>query len=371
MPNIPFFDYSSMYTRFKNDFDRIFSDVCARGAFILQDDLVNFERNLASFLSVRTALGVADGTNAIQIGLKACGIGPGDEIVIASHTYVATAAAIKLVGAEPVFADIGDDFLMSAASVETVITPKTKAVMPTQLNGRCCNMDDLSTLAKRYDLKLFEDSAQGLGAKYKGKCAGSFGDFGTLSFYPAKLLGCFGDGGAIMTSDPSLGRRISLYRDHGRDEKGVVVDWGTNSRLDNLQAAILDFKLSRFEEDIARRREIASRYDDAFSNHEMLTTPPSPSDGDHFDVYQNYELAVENRDELQKYLAEKGIKTVVQWGGTPVHHFENLGYGKEKFTHLKKTDWFFDRCLMLPIHMSLTNEDVSYIAEQVHAFYRR
>ena len=371
MLNIPFFDYPAMYSRFQDDFDRIFSDVCKRGAFILQEDLAKFERNLASFLSVKTALGVADGTNAIQIGLRACGIGPGDEVVIASHTYVATAAAIKLVGAEPVFADIGDDFLISASSVEKVITPKTKAVMPTQLNGRCCNIDDLLMLAKLHGLRLFEDSAQGLGAKFKGKCAGSFGDFGTLSFYPAKLLGCFGDGGAIMTSDPDLGKKISLLRDHGRDEKGVVVDWGTNSRLDNLQAAILDFKLSKFEEDIARRREIASIYNDAFSNHKMLTTPQGPSNGDHFDVYQNYELAAENRDELQKYLAEKGIKTLVQWGGTPVHHFRKLGYGKEKFSHLKKTDWFFDRCLMLPIHMSLSDEDVYYIADRIRAFYRR
>ena len=371
MSTIPFFDYSAMYSRFQDDLDRIFRDVCSRGAFILQDDLTNFERNLASFLSVKTVLGVADGTNAIQIGLRACGIGPGDEVVIASHTYVATAAAIKLVGAEPVFSDIGDDFLMSADSVKTVITSKTKAVMPTQLNGRCCNMDDLSAITKQHGLKLFEDSAQGLGARYKGKCAGTFGDFGTLSFYPAKLLGCFGDGGAVITDDPDLAKRMFLYRDHGRDEKGVVVDWGTNSRLDNLQAAILDFKLTKFDQDMLRRREIATMYDDAFSNHKMLTTPQGPSDGDHYDVYQNYELAAENRDELQKHLAEKGIKTIAQWGGTPVHHFEKLGYGKEKFAHLKKTDWFFERCLMLPIHMSLSNENVSYIADQVHAFYRR
>ena len=169
------------------------------------------------------------------MGLKACGVKPNDEIIISSHTYIATAAAIKLVGAEPVFADIGEDFLLSSKKVEEKITNKTVGIMPTQLNGRCCNMDEIMSVAKENNIMVFEDSAQGLGASYKGKKAGTFGSFGTISFYPAKVLGCFGDGGAVMTNDDQIANKLSLLRDHGRDINGEVVAWGTNSRLDNLQ----------------------------------------------------------------------------------------------------------------------------------------
>ena len=369
MREIPFFDYPAIYKRYESDFDRIFKDVCSRGAFILQDDLTKFEQNLATFLGVGTATGVADGTNAIILGLKACGIGSGDEVIIASHTYIATAAAVKIVGAEPIFADIGEDFLFCPKSAEKLITKKTKALMPTQLNGQCCQMDQIEALANNYDLMLFEDSAQALGAKFRGKSAGTFGMFGTLSFYPAKVLGCFGDGGAILTNDKGVADRISLLRDHGRDAGGEVVDWGTNSRLDNLQAAFLDFRLRSYSEDMLRRRSIAAMYDEAFSGYPELSLPRAPTSDCYFDIYQNYELAAENRDELRGWLLNKGIKTIVQWAGSPVHHFSNLGYGREKFSHLEKTNWFFDRCLMLPMHMSLSDADVNYIIEQVSAFY--
>ena len=369
MRTIPFFNYPALYHRYEADFDRIFKDVCSRGAFILQKDLEQFETHLAKFLNCGTALGVADGTNAMIIGLKACNIGAGDEVIIASHTYIATAAAIKLVGAEPVFADIGSDFMMSVASAAAKVTPRTKAIMPTQLNGRCCNMDEIAALADKHGLMVLEDSAQGLGARFKGKAAGTFGRFGTLSFYPAKLMGCFGDGGAVMTSDPEIAEKLTLLRDHGRNDDGDVVDWGTNSRLDNLQAAFLDFRLATFDEDMTRRRQIAARYEAGFASHEMLFLPQGPSDGDHFDVYQNYEMAAEDRDGLRDWLQDKGVRTIIQWAGSPVHHFEKLGYGQEKFDDLDKTDWFFDRCLMLPMHMALSDDDVDYIIEQVLGYY--
>jgi len=368
MREIQFFDYPQIYLRYEKEFDAIFKDVCTRGAFILQKDLLDFENHLAEFLNVGHVFGVADGTNAMILGLQASGIGPGDEVLIASHTYIATAAALKAVGAEPVFVDIGEDFLFSAVDAERKITPATKAIMPTQLNGRCCNMDEITSLASKYGLAVFEDSAQGLGARFKGNAAGTFGKFGTISFYPAKLMGCFGDGGAIMTNDEKLATRLSLLRDHGRNSNGEVVDWGTNSRLDNLQAAFLNFRLSTYIQDIERRRQIATMYNEGLAGIDGIYCPPEPNEGEHFDVYQNYELAVENRDELRAFLLEKGIKTIIQWAGSPVHHFEKLGYGKNKFSNLQKTDWFFERCFMLPIHMSLTDEDVEYIIEQVRAF---
>ena len=371
MKTIPFFDYQAIYHRYEEDFDRIFKDVCSRGAYILQKDLADFETNLAAFLDVNHALGVADGTNAMIIGLQACGIKPGDEIIIASHTYIATAAAIHLVGAVPIFADIGDDFMMSAASTALKITPKTKAIMPTQLNGRCCDMDAFQKLAEDNGLLLFEDSAQGLGAKYKGKSAGTFGKFGTLSFYPAKLMGCFGDGGAVMTNNQETAKTLGMLRDHGRDENGDVKMWGTNSRLDNLQAAFLDFRLSTYAEDVSRRREIAQKYEEAFRSHPKIYPPRGPEDGNHFDVYQNYEMAVEDRDNLRSYLESQGIRTIIQWAGSPVHHFSELGFGIEKFTDLQKTDWFFERCLMLPMHMALTDDEVDYVIEHVLTFFKQ
>ena len=302
--------------------------------------------------------------------MQALEIGAGDEVIISSHTYIATAAAIKMSGATPVFADIGSDNLICANSAKQQITNKTKAIMPTQLNGRCADMDLISDIAKENNILVLEDSAQGLGAKYKGKSAGTFGPFGTLSFYPAKLIGCFGDGGAILTNNDSVAEKIYLSRDHGRDIDGNVISWGTNCRLDNLQAAFLKYRLSKFDEDIKRRREIASMYNDGLKDLYQIKLPPSPdSDQNHFDVYQNYELTAERREILKEYLNQKGVSTIKQWGGKAVHHFEELGFGEKKYNHLSNTNNFFKNCLMLPMNMSLTNHQVLYIIENIRNFY--
>jgi dTDP-4-amino-4,6-dideoxygalactose transaminase len=359
---IEFFDYPGLYKRHEKEMDRIFKDVCSRGAFILQEDLERFENNLSNALGGVFVLGVADGTNAMVLGLMAAGIKPGDEVIIASHTYVATANALKMVGAKPVFADIGSDNLMDAVSAEKKISNNTKAIMPTQLNGRCCAMDRICAIAEQYGLAVFEDSAQGLGAKYKGKHAGTFGQFGTFSFYPAKTLGCFGDGGAIVTKDKAFYKKLHVLRDHGRDSSGNVVAWGTNCRLDNLQAAFLDFKLGKFHEDISRRREIASKYDKGLAHIDELRLPPAPTAEPHYDVYQNYELAAKDRDNLRAFLSDKGVKTIIQWSGVPVHHFEQLGLGRSKFSDLRSTGDFFDKCMMLLTNLSLSDNDVNHIS---------
>jgi len=370
MKQVPFFDYPGIYNRFQGEFDQIFQDVCSRGAFILQKDLEEFEAELADFLNVKHVLGVADGTNAMYLGLQALGIGEGDEVIISPHTYVATANAIQMVGASTIFADIDQDYLLCPKAAALKITKHTKAIMPTQLNGRCANMPGLRALAEDNKLFLAEDSAQGLGARYGNEFAGTFGSFGTLSFYPAKLIGCFGDGGAIMTNDDDLAENMRAMRDHGRDEMGKVTMWGTNSRLDNLQAAFLRLRLEHFDEDMDRRREIAGRYQLGLGNLSELGLPPSPDNSDpHFDVFQNYECTADHRDQLRSYLQDKGIATLIQWGGVPVHHFDGLGYGKEKFTDLSNTDRFFEQCLMLPMNMSLTNDDVDYVIDSIIKFY--
>jgi|JI9StandDraft_1071089.scaffolds.fasta_scaffold91762_2 dTDP-4-amino-4,6-dideoxygalactose transaminase len=363
---IPFFNYPALFYQQEEKFISIFKDVCSRGAYILQKDLVEFEENLKKFLDVKYVFGVADGTNAIILGLNAAGIGPGDEVIVPSHTYIASAAAVALVGAKPVLCDIGEDNLIDPVSVKEKLTQKTKAIMPVHVNGRTCKMDDLRDIAQQHNLMIVEDAAQALGSKYKGKGAGTFGKFGTYSFYPAKVLGCFGDGGAIVTNDEEIARKVSLLRDHGRDERGRVITWGTNSRLDNLQAAILNFKLQSYNEDIKRRREIAKKYDESLKSIKELTLPPSPNENQaHFDIYQNYELAADRRDDLKAYLQEKGISTIIQWAGVPVHKFIELGFNEI----LPKTEKFFERCLMLPMNVSLSDVDINYICDSIHFFY--
>ena len=366
MRSIPFFNYPALFKQREDEFMATFKEVCSRGAYILQKDLHDLEDALKKFLNVKYVFGVADGTNALILGLRAVGVGKGDEVILPSHTYIASASSVHDVGATPVPVDIGPDHMLDPAVIEAAITDKTKAIMAVQVNGRTCDMDAIKKIADKHGLLIVEDSAQALGSKFKGQSAGTFGSFGTFSFYPAKVLGCFGDGGAIVTNDDAVGEKLALLRDHGRDETGEVVEWGTNSRLDNLQAAFLNLKLKEYPQDIARRREIAQRYNDAFADIDDITVPPGPdANPDHFDVYQNYELEAGQRDELRAFLKEHGIGTIVQWAGTPIHQFKKLGFTQT----LPKTDAFFEKCFMLPMNMALSDEDVTYICEKVRAFY--
>lgn len=368
VPPIPFFNYPALFAAQEQELTEVILDVCRRGAFILQRDLAEFERSLAAYMGVKYAFGVANGTDAIWLGLMACGIGAGDEVILPSHTYIATAAAVHFVGATPVLADIGADHMLDPASVESLVTPATRAILPVQVNGRTCDMDALQDLADRHGLMIVEDSAQGLGSRFKNRMAGSFGKFGTSSFYPAKLLGCFGDGGAVVTNDDEVAERLALLRDHGRHpETGKVVAWGFNSRLDNLQAAILNFKLKTFDRDVARRRYIAAHYQSRLGDLAEMTLPPGPdADPRHFDSYQNYEIEADRRDDLRAYLEAKGVRTIIQWAGTPVHRFDALGFGE---VNLPATELFFTRCMMLPMNTTLSDEDVDVICGHIRDFY--
>jgi dTDP-4-amino-4,6-dideoxygalactose transaminase len=366
--SIPFFPYPQLFMAQEQELLQVMTDVCRRGAYIQQKDCRDFEAALAAFMGVKHAFGVANGTDAIIIGLKAAGIGPNDEVILPSHTYIATAASVHMVGATPVLAECGPDHMLDAADVERRITPRTRAIMPVQVNGRTCDMDALGAVASRHQLMIVEDAAQGLGSRFNGRSAGTFGVFGTISFYPAKLLGCFGDGGAIVTNDDEIARQIGLLRDHGRNDDGRVVAWGYNSRLDNLQAAILNFKLKTFPGDIERRRAIAAMYQAGLGDLSELALPPAPdADSRHFDVYQNYELEADRRDELKSFLEAAGVRTIIQWAGTPVHQFTELGFT----TDLPKTDAFFRRCLMLPMNVALADDDVKYIVTVIRRFYGR
>lgn len=364
--SIPFFPYTQLFMAQEQKLLAVMTDVCRRGAYIQQKDCREFESSLAAFMGVKHAFGVANGTDAIIIGLKAVGVGAGDEVILPSHTYIATAAAVHMVGATPVLAECGSDHMLDATDVQRRITTRTRAIMPVQVNGRTCDMDAIASVANEHNLLICEDAAQGLGSRFKDRSAGTFGVFGTISFYPAKLLGCFGDGGAIVTNDDEVARQISLLRDHGRNEDGRVVAWGYNSRLDNLQAAVLNHKLKSFPKDIERRRAIAAMYQTELGAIKELSLPPGPdADPRHFDVYQNYEMEADRRDELKTHLEAAGVRTIIQWAGTPVHKFKELGFTVD----LPVTDAFFRRCLMLPMNVALTDDEVRYIAAAIRGFY--
>lgn len=365
--SVPFFNYPALFTQDEAGLTDVVMGVLRRGAYIMQRDLAEFEVALAKYVGVKHAIGVADGTNAILLGLWALDLPKGSEVIIASHTYVATAGATHFAGLVPVPVDCGPDHMIDPKAVEAAITPLTRAIMPTQVNGRTSNMDAIREIAERHNLVVVEDAAQALGSKFKGQCAGSFGAFGTISFYPAKLLGCFGDGGAVLTNDDKIAEKVRLLHDHGRNDDGVFVTWGTNSRLDNLQAAVLHHRLKTYDKDIARRRQIASIYQERLGDISDLTLPPAPgSEPDHFDVFQNYEIEADKRDALRNYLKASGIGTLIQWSGQPIHQIAALGLKGD----CPATDSLFQRTFMLPMHVALSDGDVGYVCDTIRTFYQ-
>ena len=365
--NVPFFDYPRLFLDDKKELINILEDVGARGAYIMQRDLVEFEKKLANYTQATYAVGVGNATDGLELAWLAIGLEKGDEVIISSHTMVATASAVITAGGTPVPVDIGSDGLIDVDAVADAITKKTVGISPTQLNGRTCEMDVIMNLADSKGLCVVEDSAQALGSKFKNKSAGTFGDAGSFSFFPAKVLGALGDGGGIVTNRKEIYEKVFQLHDHGRDTHGEVQSWGRNSRLDNLQAAILSKRFDEYEKVIKRRREIAKIYDEQLSTLEQLQLPPAPvENGDHFDVYQNYEFQADNRDLLKEFLFRNGVGTIIQWGGKAIHQWEVLGFNVK----LPKTEEFFNRCLMLPMNMFISDDDIHYVCKLIQSFYQ-
>lgn len=367
---VPFFDWAGYYAERADEFARIMMQTAGRGGFILQKDVDDFEVSLAAFIGAKHVIAVADGTNAILLGLRASGLRPGDEVIIPSHSFIAAAQSVHHAGGVNVPVELSDnDWLIDPAAIESAITPQTRAIMPVHVNGRACQMDAIMDIAKRHGLDVFEDAAQAAGAKFNGQGAGTIGRWGTYSFYPSKTLGCFGDAGALVTNDDEIAEKVRAMRNHGANREKTIelsVDiWGTNSRLDNIQAAILNYKLTYYGEAIARRREIARRYHDAFSLITHLRLPPAPEDGPYFDIYQNYELCTERRDALRTYLSERGVGTIIQWGGFGIHQLKGLGFTED----LPKTDRFFKESLLLPMNHILTDAQVEHVIASVQSFF--
>jgi len=363
---VPFFNYPALFAEHREEYLATITEVLERGAYIMQRDLAAFEDELAAYLGVRHAVGVADGTIALKIALKLSGVGPGYEVILPSHTFIATAAAVHDVGAEPVLCDCGPDGMMDVDSARALVTKNTCAIMPVQLNGHTCDMAAVEALASEFGLKIVEDSCQAMGAKYRGRFAGTFGAAGSFSFYPAKTLGCFGDGGGLILDDDDLAAKARELRDHGRGADGLVHRFGVNGRLDNLQAAVLRLKLARYDESIARRRAIARVYDERLSDLNGLQLPPGPdADPDRFDIFQNYEVQSDRRDALRSYLSDRGVGTIVQWGGSMIHQFTDLNLR----ARAPYAEAMSRRYMMLPMHPMLSDDDVAYVCDQVEAFH--
>lgn len=365
--SVPFFDYKKVFSEKEERYLQIVRDVMRRGAFILQQDLAEFESNLACYVGVAHAVGVGSATDALVFALRSMDIGTGDEVIFPSHTMVATPAAVVFAGGTPVPVECGSDHLIDPEAVRGAITNRTRAVMPVHLNGRTASMHALEEIAEASDLLIIEDAAQALGSRYGDRCAGSFGRAAAFSFYPAKSLACLGDGGAIVTNDDLVADRVRQYRDHGRGPDGEVMTWGLNSRLDNLQAAILNEQLRDYDAAVAKRRALAGGYSERLGDLAEVSLPPGPDEqSPHFDIFQNYEVEAENRDALRDFLKTQGVGTLVQWGGRAVHQIKALGFQ----TSLPVTERLFSRCLLLPMNTTLSEKDVEYVCKSVRTFYR-
>jgi len=374
---VPFVNYPLQYHNLEREIDKTIKDVLNRGDLILRKDVEKFEKNIAKFLGVKYGVGVNSGTDALIFALKAAGIGPGDEVITVSHTFFATIEAIHHCGAKPILIEVGEDFNMNMEKIEEVITSKTKAILPVHLNGRVCNMEKLMKVARKYNLIVIEDAAQALGAEFKGKKAGSFGLAGCFSFYPAKILGSFGDGGAVVTNDVKIAEKISLFRNHGQKTSAPeqarygagrteIFCYGWTSRLHNLQAAILNVKFKYLPKWITRRRAIADIYNKGLSNISKIKLPPSlNSDKRYFDIYQNYVIKAQKRDALFEFLEKRGVETIIK-DPVPNHWHKELGLS---CFHLPFSEQLAKEIISLPMYPELTDEQVKFVINCVRKFY--
>jgi len=366
---VRFIDYPAQFQKMEDELMGAMHTVLSQGDLMLRQQLRDFEAHLAAFIGTRHAVGTSNCTDALHLTLRAAGVGPGQEVVTVAHTFVATVAAIHHAGATPVLIDIGEDHLMDMDRLAEAITPRTRAIVPVHLNGRLCDMDRLLGLAADSGLLVIEDAAQALGASLNGTRSGAFGVAGCFSFYPAKLLGAFGDAGALTTHSADIAEKVAALRDHGRTGPGEVSGWSFNCRMDNLQAALLDLKLPRVPEWIRQRRQLAAMYHERLSGLEPLLLPPPPVDvGPRFDVFQNYEVEAMDRDGLVAFLKSRGVEILLPWGGKAVHQFKTL-----ELTHfsLPRTERLFRDVLMLPLHTELQDDHVDYVCEAIRDFYRR
>lgn len=353
--------------------NEVILDVIREGQFILSKRVTEFEKIMAKLCGVKYATGVANGSDALELSLLACNIGSGDEVITTPFTFFATAGAISRVGATPVFVDIVPTTSnLDPSLIEEKITKRTKAIIPVHLYGYPAEMDEILKIAKKYNLKVIEDAAQAIGAKYRGDMIGSMGDVGCFSFFPTKNLGCFGDGGMVVTNNSEIADKLKKLRVHGSNTKYNHEILGFNSRLDELQAAILLVKIKHLASWTEKRRTIANLYTsllkEEISKGDLpITLPFEEENGYH--VYHQYTIKTPNRDEIQAYLCNRGIKTTVYYP-IPVHLqkvYSKYGYKQGDFPIAEEA---CDTALSLPMYPELTQEEVIRVVESIVSYYR-
>jgi dTDP-4-amino-4,6-dideoxygalactose transaminase len=360
---IPLVDLKAQYLSIKGEIDQAINKVIQSSQFVLGSEVDAFEKEIASYLGAGHAVGVASGTDALQLALLACGIKPGDEVITTPFTFIATAEAVAKCGARPVFVDIDPKTCnVKPSKIEAKITKKTMAILPVHLYGQPVDMDPILELGRKHNLKVIEDCAQALGAKYKGKKVGSFGDAGCLSFFPSKVLGAYGDGGMVVTNNPEIAERVAMLRNHGCKVKYYHLMPGFNSRLDELQAAILRVKLRRLDEWIELRRQKASIYSKLFDQIEGVKPPYVGPDNYH--AFNYYTVRVEknkfNRDKLREYLNKKGIATAIYYP-LSLHLqeiYKPLGYKPGDLPESEKAQ---EEVLSLPMYPELADGQIKEI----------
>jgi dTDP-4-amino-4,6-dideoxygalactose transaminase len=366
-PKVRFVAPDRTYARAKDEIDAAYFSVMARGDFIDRSDLRRFEENLAAFVGTKHAVGLNSGYDALHVSLRAAGIRPGDEVIVPAHTFVATCSAVVNVGATPVLVDVGKDFNIDVAQIAAALSPRSRAIIPVHLSGTMADMPAILDLSQRHGLVVVEDACQSLGSSIDGKGAGSWGLTGCWSFYPFKILGCYGDGGAITTDSEEVADFARRMRYNGEDrDTGEYHGHGFTCLLDNLQAAFLDVKLRRLPSWIVRRKEIARMYEQGLSDLSDLLLPRQARPGfDH--VYQNYTVRAKQGDGFSNHLKANGIEVLTQFR-KPYYRHEALNLRDRGFP---ETEALSREVCSLPIYPELEQHEIDYVIATARGFYGR
>ena len=350
---------------YKQEYENAALRVLRSGWYVLGPEVEAFEKEFAAYVGRKYCVGINSGLDALTLSIHALGIGAGDEVLVPANTYIATVLAITKNGATPVFIEPDEYYGIAADKLENAITKHTKSVMPVHLYGQSCDMDKIMDVADRYNLKVIEDCAQSHGAKYKGTMTGAFGNAGCFSFYPTKNLGAFGDAGAIVTDDEELYKKLKMLRNYGSEKKYHNQIEGVNSRLDEMQAALLRVKLSHIEKLNAERVVIAGRYNDEIKNPAIQLPIMRAMENNH--VYHQYVIRTKERDRFQKYLADNGIKTVIHYP-IPPHLAECYGYLGYKKGDFPIAEQYAEEVLSLPMFNGIADKEIRYLIRVVNAY---
>lgn len=358
---IPFIDLKSQYMAYKNEIDEAIKNVIDQTAFIMGGELKTLEEELSAYTGAKHAIGCSSGTSALELALRALDIKEGDEVITTPFTFFATAETIMLVGATPVFVDVDhDDFNIDVSKIEAKVTSKTKVIIPVALYGQCADMDGINVIAKKHGLTVIEDAAQSFGGTYKGKKSCNLSTIATTSFFPAKPLGCFGDGGAVFCHDDALNEKIRLLANHGQNERYKHKIVGINGRLDNIQAAVLRVKLKHFETEMRKRQEIAKIYDEGLKD--IVDVPKIHPENR--SAYAQYTIKVKNREKFLEDMKEQGVPTAVHYP-IPLYKQEALAHLAIAGSEYPVTERLSAEVVSLPFSPFLSVDDQSKIIESI------